>query len=315
MQVQLGQDTFPFVSVVVLNYNKQYDLERNLRNLLEINYPKFEVIVVDNCSTDNSREMVKKEFPEFNLIEAHFNGGVSVGRNLGFRAAQGEFIVYLDDDSVAPMDFVDKTVELFLSYENVGCLAYCVRQMPQNFICNDHSKEWVINYHGAGHAFRSDALREIGFLDEKFFFGGEEIDSALRLLEKGYKTRFTPEVIVDHYARKRSGSEYSQRASSWMASWGWFYIKHFPLPTALLYATRVWMDTSLQALKRGSISTPIIGILKFIIGLPKIWRVRSVASEETISFYLDPNSEPSHYNSSVTKKILTVLRKKNSASV
>ncbi|MFC1772740.1 glycosyltransferase family 2 protein [Pseudomonadota bacterium] len=301
------QKIVPLVSIVVLNYNKHDDLVRNLSRLREIRYPELEVLVVDNCSTDGSREMVRTEFPEYQLIEAPFNGGVSIGRNLGFREARGEYVIYLDDDAVAPVDIVEKTVKIFQSDEKIGCLAYCVRQMPQDILCNDLSRQWIINYHGAGHAFRTSVLKKIDYLDENFFYGGEEIDSTLRSLEKGYKTRFTPEIIIDHYARIRSGKEYGRRASSWVASWCWFYMKHFPIYTALLCVWRVWIDTAFQSLRRRSFDTPVVSLWKIFSGLPRILKLRQVASAETIAFYMDPSSEPSHYTKSITKKVLSKI--------
>ena len=184
----------PRISVVVLNYNKREDLDRNLRRLREIPFESKEVIVVDNASTDGSAEMVREEFPEVTLIASDTNDGVAKGRNRGFRAAQGEYVIYLDDDSVAPVDVCDRVVELFEAQPEVGCLAFLVRAEPSGVYSNQFDdSEYLGNYHGAGHAFRKDCLERIGYLEEMYFFGGEEVDSSLAMLNEGFKTRYTPE--------------------------------------------------------------------------------------------------------------------------
>jgi len=305
---EIAENSPPLVSVVVLNYNKRDDLHRNLARLREMTYPNYEVIVVDNCSTDDSATMVRDMFPEVQLIESSTNGGVSQGRNLGFRAARGEFVIYLDDDSLAPVDVCEKTVELFGQDPQAGCLAYRVRQMPIAQQANPFSNTYLANYHGAGHAFRRHVLESIGYLDENFFFGGEEIDSSFALFELGYKVRNTPEILVDHYVRVHHGKDLTRRLSNGMASIGWFYVKHFPLHLAVLFTTRAIVAATGTAIRRRAILPVFKGLGLFISGAPRILRVRRRASPEAIRFYTSPDVQPPHHVQPLHRKLVNKLR-------
>lgn len=295
----------PLISIVVLNYNKSADLARNLRALSAVSYPNREIIVVDNRSTDDSVEMVRRDFGDaVDLIVAPSNGGVCRGRNLGFRRARGEYVVYLDDDAVAPPDVCAVVASLFRENPTAGCLAFLVREMPNGHLCNDYGVERLGNYHGAGHAFRNECLRNIGYLDEQFFFGGEEIDSSLALLESGYYVRYTPEIIIDHYVRRHGANEFARRASNWMASMGWFYVKWFPWKAALRLILRQFVSTAVVSVRRMAPTTAFRGTAIFAAGLRSAIGKRRPASPEVIRFYLSPEVRPRHCADSVWSKVI-----------
>ena len=299
----------PIVSIVILSYNRREELRRGLTAIGRMTFSDKEVIVVDNHSDDGSPELVRAEFPGVTLIESGRNLGVSGGRNLGFRRCRGTYILYLDDDSVAPDGICETTVSTFAGDERLGCLAFRVRNQPgERYFGTPSHPRWLGNYHGAAHAFRSAALRAIDFLDERFFFGGEEIDSSLRLLESGYRVRYTPEVTVDHYPRAASEGPKSRRLSHWIASFGWFYFKHFPLGLALLFLFRLLITHSVHAVRIGALHAVASGGIMFLRGLPGIWRGRRLASPSTIAFYRSPKCVPGHFNEPLIRKVLDGAR-------
>lgn len=301
----------PLISIVVLNYNKSADLARNLSALREIPYSHREIIVVDNRSTDDSVEMVRREFADdVELIVADSNGGVCRGRNLGFRRARGEYVVYLDDDAVAPAEVCDQVARLFREHPKAGCLAFLVREMPEGRLCNDFGVERLGNYHGAGHAFRKDCLEEIGYLDEQFFFGAEEIDSSLALMEHGYYVRYTPEITIDHYVRRHGCREFTRRASNWMASMGWFYVKWFPWKPAATLLMRQFVSMAAASVRRGAPLAVIRGTFLFAGGLRAAVAKRKVASEEVIRFYLSSAVRPRHCSEPLRLRVWSILRGK-----
>jgi len=296
-----------FVSVVILNYNKVVDLRRNLAALRQLTTSPGEIIVVDNHSSDGSAEMVKNEFPEVNLIEMAFNSGVAVGRNAGYRVARGQYIVSLDDDSVCPPDTIEKTVSIFTQDLSVGCLAYSVRSVPaMTYDCVVSSVK-LGNYHGAGHAFRHSALKQINYLDEKYFFGAEEIDTSLRLMESGYITRYTPEIVIDHHVRKHTGKERYRRMANWIENWGWFYWKYFPVRYAMLFTLRLVVTYLFVAIKHGTWLALFRGIGKITTNLPSVFRVRKVTTPQIVAFYADSNTQPAHFNVSVIVQIVKAI--------
>jgi GT2 family glycosyltransferase len=302
-----GMDN-PRISIVVLNYNKREDLDRNLRRLREIPFESKEIIVVDNASTDGSVEMIREEFPEVKLIASPTNDGVAKGRNRGFRAARGEYVIYLDDDSVAPVDVCEQVVGQFEARPEVGCLAFLVREVPFDRFPNKYDDvEYLGNYNGAGHAFRKDCLERIGYLEEMYFFGGEEIDSSLALLNEGFKTRYTPEVVIDHYLRIHQGGEFSKRASNWFASYCWFYVKWFSWWQAGLLILRQVAVMTKASLARGTLMPPILGIGRFLKGLPLALRKRNVAKPEVRRFYCSPEARPRLFRSEAFRRLLNLF--------
>ena len=104
----------PFVSVVTLNWNGERFLKKLLPLLEKQSYPRgrFEVIVVDNFSTkDNSREFVKKSFPNAQLIENDHNAGFTGGMNLGMQHTKGDYIILINNDTQPDKDWLAQLVD------------------------------------------------------------------------------------------------------------------------------------------------------------------------------------------------------------
>ena len=87
----------PKISVVMLNYNGLNYLKKTMPPILKLDYPNYEFIIVDNGSTDGSKEFIKK-FRKIRLIENHKNLGYSKGKNIGVKHAKGDYVLLLDND-------------------------------------------------------------------------------------------------------------------------------------------------------------------------------------------------------------------------
>ena len=99
-----AQKNAPLVSVIVLNFNGENYLERCLFSVLGTNYPNFEVIFVDNASTDSSLIIVEKAFgndKRLKIFKSNENLGFSAGNNFGFGQARGDYVVFLNNDTIA----------------------------------------------------------------------------------------------------------------------------------------------------------------------------------------------------------------------
>jgi GT2 family glycosyltransferase len=287
----------PAISFVVLNYNRIDIIEQNLDRLLEISWPNKEIVVVDNCSTDGSRQLIRDKYahlPGVIFIESPSNGGVCPGRNQGFMRASGDYVVYLDDDSIAPLDICRTTVEVFEANPTVGCISYLIRSMPDGRLLNDLDVRHIANYWGGAHAFRNDIFRHAGYLDKCFFFGGEEFDHSISIRESGYEVVLCKDIVVEHFSATPSNNVFAQRAANWMASMNFVYLKRFPWRYALPLILRQWMSMSLAAVKRGVFSPLFKGPWITLKGLPSILRRRQVMSDQSLAFYLDPHTQPNH---------------------
>ena len=296
------------VSVVVLSYNRRDLLRENLRRLRELSPAPREIIVVDNASCDGSLEMIRAEFPEITLVANDENLGVARGRNAGFRRASGDFIVYLDDDSFAPVDICDRTVALFDRFPRAGCLAYEMYHDDRLWSqWEDGTK--VSNYYGGGHAFRTAALKAIDFLDESMWFGGEEIDSSLRLYRAGYDVVAATSIRIVNTGMKQSPETAVKRAADWYTNFFGFYLRFFPYPLALLFIGRMTVSYVGLCFRTRTARPLTEGAARALQRLPDTLRGRDVVPDWLARFYADPSLVPAHYNVSVVSKLRSKLKR------
>src|SRR5208337_5666748 len=108
---------WPSISVVVCTYNGKRTIRACLEGLRRVDYPNFEVIIVNDGSTDGT-EIIAKEYG-FRVISIP-NGGLSNARNIGMRAAKGEIVAYIDDDAVPDPQWLTYLAATFLSTDHVG---------------------------------------------------------------------------------------------------------------------------------------------------------------------------------------------------
>src|SRR2546425_2999305 len=111
------------LSVIVVNWNGKELLADCLASLQSQRFPDFEVIVVDNGSTDGSSEFVRQQFPRFNLIQLHENRGFAGGNNAGIRQSRGEWIALINNDAIADPDWLARLHQAVEESPSVGLAA------------------------------------------------------------------------------------------------------------------------------------------------------------------------------------------------
>jgi glycosyltransferase involved in cell wall biosynthesis len=123
------------VSVVVASYNHSRYLRRRMESLIGQTYPNIEIIVIDDCSPDNSVEVLRtyKHHPQVRLIEREVNGGWVSVSNQGIEIARGEFILFANCDDDCEPQMIERLVSALVSHPNAG-LAFC-----RSLIVNEHS--------------------------------------------------------------------------------------------------------------------------------------------------------------------------------
>ncbi|MET0391190.1 MAG: glycosyltransferase [Polyangiales bacterium] len=204
------QADWPKVSVVICAYNAASTLLDNLSSLTRLAYPNYEVIVVNDGSTDATPEIAGR-FP-FRLISVP-NGGLSAARNLGLHAATGEIVAYTDADTRVDADWLSHLVRVFREREvggvggpNVvpgddGWVAQCVARSPGGPVHVMVDNTEAEHIPGCNMAFRRSALLEIGGFDPTYTKAGDDVDICWRLQERGYKLGFAPGALVWHHHR------------------------------------------------------------------------------------------------------------------
>ena len=237
------------ISVIVLNYNGRGFLDGCLTSLASQTYSDFEVIVVDNGSRDGSPEYVKENYPWVRLAKKDENLGFAGGTNVGIRAAKGEFIITLNNDSRADSRFIEELIKPMADPEVGVCAAKMLfpdGRINSAGICISRSGaawdrgmfepdrgqyEFVEEVFGAcaGAAlYRREMLDEIGLFDEDFFLYLEDVDLAFRARLAGWKCLYVPGARVIHHHGGTAGVGSDLAVYYGNRNIVWYPIKDFP---------------------------------------------------------------------------------------
>ena len=104
--------SFPKVSVIIVNYNGKTLLEKCLESLVKVNYENFEIILVDNNSTDGTVEFVTKTYPSIIIIKLDSNRGFAEPNNIGAKIASGKYLLFLNNDTIVTPNFISEMVKV-----------------------------------------------------------------------------------------------------------------------------------------------------------------------------------------------------------
>ena len=159
----------------MLCWNRWEDVNVSLSRINEIDYSNLETIVVDNGSTDGSPKYIKKYFPWVKLIEAGTNLGIEA-YNLGFEAAEGEFILIIDDDSYPDKESIGRMVQKFSENPKLGVCAFDVRNADDydqvaktSNSASTTQSSYSTGFNGAGAGIRKEIFKKVGFILASFF--------------------------------------------------------------------------------------------------------------------------------------------------
>ena len=212
---------YPRVSVVVCSYNAERTMEACLASLEALDYPDYEVIVVNDGSTDRTLEIAER-FP-FCRIISQPNKGLSVARNVGAEAASGEIVAYTDSDCVADPDWLTYLVAKMETSNLAACggpnfpppedslvpAAVAVSPGgPTHVLISDEIAEHIA---GCNMAFRRDALLALGGFDPVYRAAGDDVDICWRFQDAGHTIGFSPAAIVWHFRRNTVGAYLKQQ--------------------------------------------------------------------------------------------------------
>lgn len=242
------------LSVIILNYNTKEllkDCLNSIKKAKKNNY-SWEIIVVDNASTDGSAEMVKKEFPEMKLIVNEKNLGFAAGNNVGVKKSSGKYVLFLNPDTIVQPETFSMMIDFMKRYSKTGA-ATCRVELPSgklDYACHrGFPTPWnALTYFsglakifpkvkclagytlshlplekthqidsacGAFLMVRRKAGKEINWWDEDYFWYGEDLDFCYRLKQKNWPIFFVPKTKIIHYKGAASGiQKHSQEVAT-----------------------------------------------------------------------------------------------------
>ncbi len=207
-------------SIIIVSYNSAADLHACLDSAMRNVQDDDEIIVVDNASEDGSAALVRSEYPQVQLIE-NSNSGYAGGNNLGASAASGEYLVFLNPDTVMMPQALDALLAPLCVDPTVGLATACLvhRANPQLInTCGNTMHYTGLTYcrganqpleryqqdcevdsvSGAAFAIRSSLFAQLGGFDEGFFMYVEDSDLSLRARLAGYSCRYVAAAVVQH---------------------------------------------------------------------------------------------------------------------
>lgn len=201
---------WPRVSVVVCSYNGSRTIRETLEGLKQLDYPNFEVIVVNDGSTDATPDIAGEY--DVKLISTE-NRGLSNARNTGWQEATGEIVAYIDDDAYPDPHWLQYLAHAFMTTEFVGVggpnfvppgdgpIAECVYNAPGgpiHVLISDREAEHIP---GCNMAFRRSAMQAIDGFDPRYRAAGDDVDICWRLQDRGGTIGFQPAAMVWHHRR------------------------------------------------------------------------------------------------------------------
>ena len=228
----------PKVSIVVASYNGGRTLESCLASLEKLNYPDYEIILVDDGSTDSTPRIaaefspsprpngdggIERTKPTIISLRHVKNCGLSAARNTGIAAASGEIIAFTDSDCRVDEDWLHFLVTDLLDgkFAGVGgpnllppedcAVAAAVMASPGGplqVMLGDREAEHIP---GCNMAFTKRALQQIGGFDPVFMKAGDDVDLCWRLQAAGFKIGFSPAAVVWHHRRETVGAYLRQQ--------------------------------------------------------------------------------------------------------
>ena len=260
------------LSVIIVNYNVKYYLEQCLLSLESAARGlEYEIIVVDNASTDGSNDYIPTRFPKIKWIACEENGGFSHGNIIAYSHATGEYVLMLNPDTIVTRKAIIDSIEFMDGNPNVGCCGVKMINRDGSFamesrrgivtpwvsickatgLCRRYPNNKLFGHYymsyldkdkanpiemtsGAFMLLRKKTLQEVGFLDEQFFMYWEDSDLSYRILKAGYKNYYLPNPIL-HY-KGESSVKSILRYRYWLySSLQLFFKKHSPLYYIISY--------------------------------------------------------------------------------
>ena len=226
---------YPRVSVVVCAYNAERTMEACLASLETLDYPDYEVVVVNDGSKDRTLE-ISESFPYCRIISQE-NKGLSVARNVGAEAATGEIVAYTDSDCVADPDWLTYLVARMEAGNLSACggpnfpppenslvpAAVAVSPGgPTHVLISDEVAEHIA---GCNMAFRREALLALGGFDPQYRAAGDDVDICWRFQDAGYTIGFSPAAVVWHF-RRNTVKAYLNQQKGYGKAEALVYAKH-----------------------------------------------------------------------------------------
>jgi len=263
-QAAVNPAASPDLTVCIVSWNTRADLAQALAFVFACEAEAaFEVIVVDNASTDGSAEMVRREFPGAQLIVNRFNRGFAAGNNQALRRARGRYRLLLNSDTVVHPGAFAEVVRFMDAHPDAAAAGLRIlnpdrtlqlscrrfprlttglfRKVPLGRLIPDNrwNREYLMSdwphdtvrevdwVSGAAMCMRAQALAQVGLLDEGYYMYCEDVDWCYRARQAGWRIYYLPQAVVTHAIGRSSDQRPLRMVAEFHRSMGRYYWKHY----------------------------------------------------------------------------------------
>lgn len=301
----------PLVSVVIVTWNRREDVLQAVQSIYDQAYQNFEIVVVDNGSTDGTVDALERLYPAAILVTLQQNVGAPAGRNAGIRVARGEFIFFLDSDASLATDTLINMVRKFQAMPEVGVIACKVvnaytKELDPNggwiFAEKDKSEQnsefLSYSFCSAGSAIRKQVIDQVGLFWNALFIYREEDDLSLRVWNAGYKILYYPQALIYHRVSPHKRVVHHERQYFDLRNSLYIYFTRYPW-WMLLCFTPLKIGTSFaKGFKRGCWRQVFRALFDVVQQFFHLWGQRQPISNRTAYHYIRLQREhgPLHWD-------------------
>lgn len=225
---------YPLVSIIICNFNGSNFIRKYAKSVFNTKYPNFEILFVDDGSTDNSVELIMSMFgqdPRLRIIRHNNNLGLASARNTGVKAAKGRYIAFLDVDIEVEQDWLMELVKILESDSYIGVVMSKTMDMKDRkrvqcagqdiiphigwTVSRGYGEEDTSVYKRVKEVYsclnaaiiRREVFEKVGLIDSKMTYLWEDVDFEWRVWLSGYKEVMAPRSIVYHLAKQPRARE------------------------------------------------------------------------------------------------------------
>lgn len=213
--MQRSKESRLTVAVCVVTRNRTDHLRNFLASAHKQTQTPDELIIVENASTDDTVEMIKREAPEALLVRLDANVGCPRGRNIAALNAWADLLLFVDDDSTLETNAVQELALVALAHPEAAVIVPQIIQ-EQNGVSRPirSGRSRHVGMFTGQCAIRRRVMLEVGMYPQDFMYGGEEQDLAFRLLDRNHNIWFAPSVTIFHYPERGARDRRSEVISS-----------------------------------------------------------------------------------------------------
>lgn len=241
---KIDSNKFPLVSIVNVTWNGQGLLEKYLPSVKNLNYPNYEVIIVDNASTDESTELVQEKYPEFKIIRNKTNLGTAEGSNVAIDKAKGKYLFWISNDMELDPFILNHLVNRCELDSNIGICTVKMLRIKEEKLTNeidsvgaaidifgfpasqginekdnrqyDYFTEVFFSFGGAMF-IRKDLLSLVGRFDSDYFTLADDIDLCWRMHLVGFKVTVEPKAYLYHRVSATLSKSHNRAAKRYLS--------------------------------------------------------------------------------------------------